>query len=82
MGPYQNITLFEALNRIATDLVAIHGLWENPQLMQPDTAITICMGNQEDSDFSGDILLETGGLKQNIQVFNASPSFSSRMAAC
>lgn len=75
VGPYQGITLFEALNRIATDLVAIHGLWENPQLLQPHTVIHICMGNEEVGDFSGDILLDTDGVKQNIEVFNASPSF-------
>lgn len=77
IGPYKQITVFEALNRIATDLVAIHGLHELAVRFPKDARVNICMGNQNHKGMEGDIMLEFGGQVVNVEVFNCSPSFFS-----
>ena len=72
IGPYLDITVFEAANRIATDLIIINGLLQltaaEPALQQEK--YTLRLGNQHkkgQGDFSiGD---------QQGEAFNVAPSF-------
>ncbi|MCD6069304.1 MAG: hypothetical protein K0S33_4130 [Bacteroidetes bacterium] len=71
IGPYQNITVFEAANRIATDLVLLNGIktiLESEKLT--DASITIRLGNEYIKG-KGDFDIN------NIhgEAFNVAPSF-------
>jgi hypothetical protein len=68
IGPYKNLSLFESLNRIASDLVIMHGLKGLVDESESCT-MTICFGN--DNSLHGDF--EIGG--KHGEAFNVSPSF-------
>jgi hypothetical protein len=71
IGPYINLSLFEALNRVASDLVIMHGLKglieQVPE--HKDAKMTIYFGNEDSAH--GDF--EIGG--KHGEAFNVAPSF-------
>jgi len=73
-GPYPKVTLFEAANRIMTDLVILHGvagLLKNP--LFPYTEYMVEFGNEDNNDF--DIQASSGTEALVGEAFNVSPSF-------
>lgn len=73
-GPYPNVALFEAANRIMTDLVILHGVRYllNEQVF-PFTAYTVEFGHENATDH--DIQAAEGGSTLIGEAFNVAPSF-------
>jgi len=73
-GPYPGVTLFEAANRILTDLVVLYGvrwlLHEGPFRFE---AFTVEYGHQNNNDF--DIQATDGTALLIGEAFNVAPSF-------
>ncbi len=74
-GPYPNVTLFEAANRIMTDLVILHGVkWLLENEVFPFDAYTVEFGNENRNEFDLSAHNGTGG-KLVGEAFNVAPSF-------
>lgn len=73
-GPYPNVTLFEAANRIMSDLVILHGI---AQLLQdsslPFKEYTVEFGNENRNGF--DICASSGQETLCGEAFNVASSF-------
>lgn len=73
-GPYKGVTLFEAANRIMSDLVILKGVrWLLENKKFPFDAYTVEFGNENRNGF--DITAEQGGKKLVGEAFNVAPSF-------
>ena len=73
-GPYPNVTLFEAANRIGTDLVILNGIrWMLVTNVFPFESYTVEYGNEHQSGF--DIRAELSGKRLIGEAFNVAPSF-------
>jgi hypothetical protein len=73
-GPYPNVTLFEAANRIMTDLVILRGVaWLLKKKKFPFNAYTVEFGNEDQNGF--DIKASAGGKTLVGEAFNVAPSF-------
>ncbi|MCR6628335.1 MAG: hypothetical protein NVV67_19485 [Pseudoxanthomonas sp.] len=73
-GPYQGVTLFEAANRIMSDLVILKGIrWLLENKTFPLDAYTVEFGNENRNGF--DITAEQCGKKLVGEAFNVAPSF-------
>jgi len=73
-GPYPEVTLFEAANRIMTDLVILYGVrWLLSSDKFPFTAYTVEYGNEDNNDH--DLTAYSG--KQTLigEAFNVAQSF-------
>lgn len=77
IGPYLNITPFEAANRIASDLIIINGLI---QLVYDkkleNTIFTLRLGTTHVKD-KGDFTIKIGKEEYEGEAFNVAPSFLS-----
>jgi hypothetical protein len=73
-GPYPEVTLFEAANRIMTDLVILHGVkWLLDHEIFPFASYTVEYGNENKNGFD---IRATVGRKTLIgEAFNVAPSF-------
>lgn len=76
IGPYQNITIFEAANRIASDLVIINGIIQlveiNPSLQNANFTLRLGILHEKGKgDFT--IYLEKEDFEG--EAFNVAPSF-------
>jgi hypothetical protein len=72
-GPYPNVTLFEAANRIMTDLVMLHGVrWLLKHEMFPFREYTVEYGHGNEGEH--DIVATEGGKALIGEVFNVSRS--------
>jgi hypothetical protein len=73
-GPYPHATLFEAANRIMTDLVLLYGVW---WLLQsrvfPFSTYVVEYGHEDKNGF--DITAEQDSQKLIGEAFNVEPSF-------
>jgi hypothetical protein len=77
IGPYKNITLFEAANRIASDLVIINGLLQlikEHQLINPIMTLRLGITHQKGK---GDFTIKVAGEEFEGEAFNVAPSFLS-----
>ena len=74
IGPYEHITVFEAANRIASDLVLINGILQliEEGLEHPEQKISLCLGTKHIKE-KGDFSI---GVKQG-EAFNVASSFYS-----
>ncbi len=73
-GPYPNVTLFEAANRIVSDLVILYGVkWLLDKNIFPFTSYTVEYGNEDANGF--DIRATSNGKKLIGEAFNVAPSF-------
>ena len=76
IGPYQNITIFEAANRIASDLVIINGIIQlvqnNPSLK--NASFTVRLGILHEKG-KGDFTIHFGDKDFEGEAFNVAPSF-------
>lgn len=75
IGPYKNITIFEAANRIATDLVIINGLKlliDSKKIKDP--ILTLRLGTTHEKG-KGDFTIKMGGNEFEGEAFNVAPSF-------
>lgn len=73
-GPYPNVTLFEAANRIMTDLVILHGVnWLLKEHMFPFNSYTVEYGNEDNN--AHDIIANKNGSKLTGEAFNVAKSF-------
>jgi hypothetical protein len=73
-GPYPHVTLFEAANRIMTDLVLLYGVrWLLHSKVFPFNSYTVEYGHEDNNGF--DITAETDGLRLVGEAFNVAPSF-------
>jgi hypothetical protein len=73
-GPYPAVTLFEAANRIMTDLVILYGVrWLLRQTVFPFDTYTVEYGNDDKKGF--DIQAASKGLTLIGEAFNVAPSF-------
>jgi len=75
IGPYRNITPFEAANRIASDLVIINGLLqliENRKIEKP--VLTLRLGTTHVKG-KGDFTIKLGEEEFEGEAFNVAPSF-------
>ena len=73
-GPYPNVTLFEAANRIMTDLVMLHGVrWLLKQEVFPFREYTVEYGHGNEG--AHDIMASERGKALIGEVFNVAPSF-------
>ena len=73
-GPYPNVTLFEAANRIMTDLVMLHGVrWLLKHEVFPFRAYRVEYGHGNEG--AHDIEASEGGKTLIGEVFNVAPSF-------
>ena len=74
IGPYPHVTLFEAANRIMTDLVILHGVkWLLKTQAFPFDAYVVEYGNEDSNDH--DITAENEDKKLAGEAFNVAPSF-------
>ncbi|MGF6330146.1 hypothetical protein ABH909_003024 [Pseudomonas sp. BS3782 TE3695] len=73
-GPYPGVSLFEAANRIMSDLVILHGV---AALLKdkhfPFDEYTVEFGNENHNDF--DIYASSAGASLAGEAFNVAPSF-------
>jgi hypothetical protein len=73
-GPYPGVTLFEAANRVMSDLVILHGV---AGLLKahvfPFTAYTVEFGNEDNNGF--DIRASSSNCDLVGEAFNVAPSF-------
>lgn len=74
-GPYPHVTLFEAANRIMTDLVILHGVkWLIENKSFPFSEYTVEFGNENKNEF--DICASNDDGENLIgEAFNVAPSF-------
>ena len=73
-GPYPDVTLFEAANRIMTDLVIYTGVkWLLENETFPFTEYTVELGNEDNNGF--DIKAEANNKSLIGEAFNVAPSF-------
>lgn len=73
-GPYKGVTLFEAANRIMSDLVILKGIrWLLENKTFPFDAYTVEFGNENRNGF--DIRAEQDGRTLVGEAFNVAPSF-------
>jgi hypothetical protein len=73
-GPYPGVTLFEAANRIMTDLVLLYGVrWLLQQSVFPFEAYTVEFGHGNRNAF--DLMAEQNGARLIGEAFNVAPSF-------
>jgi hypothetical protein len=73
-GPYPHVTLFEAANRIMTDLVILKGIrWILNTRAFPFDEYVVEYGNEDSNDH--DITALKGGRKLLGEAFNVAPSF-------
>ena len=73
-GPYPNVTLFEAANRIMTDLVLLYGVrWLLEAKCFPFTKYAVEYGHGNKSAF--DVIAEANGGRLIGEAFNVAPSF-------
>jgi len=74
VGPYPGVTMFEAANRIMTDLVILHGVsWLLKTNAFPFDAYTVEFGNEDHNGF--DIKACKDGKSLVGEAFNVAPSF-------
>ncbi len=74
VGPYPHVTLFEAANRIMTDLVILYGVrWLLETRTFPFDAYVVEYGNEDSND--NDITAESGNKRLSGEAFNVAPSF-------
>lgn len=75
IGPYKNITPFEAANRIASDLVIINGLIQLVHDKKLENALfTLRLGTTHVKD-KGDFTIKIGMEEFEGEAFNVAPSF-------
>lgn len=76
IGPYQNISVFEAANRIASDLVIINGML---QLIEEkgyyNATFDLCLGTMHTKDKGDFTIYLDNGDNLNGEAFNVAPSF-------
>lgn len=73
-GPYPTVTLFEAANRIMTDLVILYGVrWLLKHALFPFDTYVVEYGNDDTQGF--DIRASSGGSALIGEAFNVAPSF-------
>jgi len=73
-GPYPDVTLFEAANRIMTDLVILHGIaWLLKEKIFPFDSYIVEFGNEDNNGF--DITAKASGKTLVGEAFNVAPSF-------
>jgi len=73
-GPYPKVTIFEAANRIMTDLVILHGVrWLLKNRTFPFDAYEVEFGNEDKNDF--DLRASGNGRLLVGEAFNVAPSF-------
>nr|WP_298134279.1 hypothetical protein [uncultured Pseudoxanthomonas sp.] len=73
-GPYKDVTLFEAANRIMSDLVILKGVrWLLSNNVFPFTSYDVEFGNENRNGF--DIRAEQDGRRLVGEAFNVAPSF-------
>jgi hypothetical protein len=73
-GPYPDVTLFEAANRIMTDLVILHGVkWLLSTNAFPFASYLVEYGNEAVNDH--DIMATARGQSLVGEAFNVAPSF-------
>jgi hypothetical protein len=73
IGPYPNVTLFEAANRIMTDFVIYNGVkWLLENKVFPFESYTVELGNENKNDF--DITAEREGVTLIGEAFNVARS--------
>ena len=73
-GPYPNVTLFEAANRIMTDLVILYGVkWLLKESELPFNSYEVEYGHNNNNDF--DIMASNGNVSLIAEAFNVAPSF-------
>jgi hypothetical protein len=73
-GPYPNVSLFEAANRIMSDLVILKGIaWLLEKDMFPFSSYTVEFGNEDENGF--DIQASSGKIRLVGEAFNVAPSF-------
>lgn len=73
-GPYPHVTLFEAANRIMSDLVILYGIrWLLHHYTFPFDTYTVEYGNEDKRGF--DIRADANGLALIGEAFNVAPSF-------
>ena len=74
IGPYPDVTLFEAANRIMSDLVILHGVtWLLKEQAFPFAEYTVEFGNEDKNGF--DIMAKSRGKTLVGEAFNVAPSF-------
>lgn len=74
IGPYPGVTLFEAANRIMTDLVILYGVkWLLENETFPFESYLVEFGNDDKNDH--DILADNSHEKLIGEAFNVAPSF-------
>jgi hypothetical protein len=73
-GPYPNVSLFEAANRIMSDLVILKGVaWLLQQGLFPFSSYTVEFGNEDENGF--DIQASSGTVSLVGEAFNVAPFF-------
>ena len=77
-GPYKGVSFFEAINRIASDIVLWQGLaWLiKHDFIGEKNVVHACFGNINDNG-EGDIKITDGNTSISCEVFNVAPSFFS-----
>jgi hypothetical protein len=74
VGPYPNVSVFEAANRIMTDLVILNGVrWLLENRVFPFDSYVVEYGHENNNDF--DIEATADGRKLIGEAFNVAPSF-------
>ena len=74
LGPYPHVTMFEAANRIMSDLVILYGVrWLLRNDVFPFDTYTVEYGNEDTSGF--DIRAASNGETLIGEAFNVAPSF-------
>jgi hypothetical protein len=74
VGPYPDVTLFEAANRIMTDLIILYGVkWLLESKTFPFDSYTVEFGNEDENGF--DIRAEKEDQRLVGEAFNVAPSF-------
>lgn len=73
-GPYPNVSIFEAANRIMSDLVILKGItWLLQKNVFPFSSYTVEFGNEDANGY--DIQARTGDVTLIGEAFNVAPSF-------
>lgn len=73
-GPYPNVSIFEAANRIMSDLVILKGItWLLQKNVFPFSSYTVEFGNEDANGF--DIQARAGDVTLIGEAFNVAPSF-------
>lgn len=73
-GPYPEVALFEAANRIMTDLVVLYGIrWILKSQVFPFDHYLVEYGHENNN--AHDVLAESNGRRLVGEVFNVAPSF-------